>query len=266
MPFRGFSGDNQLITLNKKNVKQFFLVVLAVSCFYFPSITATNLTEKERDKVRAVLSEWIDPRAEIKSIEKTPMKDLLEVRIANELVYVDRRAEFLISEGQLINLKTGENLTAKRKEQILSIDFSTLPLHLAVKTKTNFKKGAPQRVLAIFEDPYCSYCRKLRITLDSFDNLTVYSFLYPILGEKSLETSKSVWCAAEPSKALNKLMISNKEPSNTDEPCDYPSDKVIELGRSLGIQATPTIFLSNGKRIPGAISKKDLEIAFKSLD
>ena len=44
-----------------------------------------------------------------------------------------------------------------------------------------------------------------------------------------------------------------------DGTCDNPVAKTVELGKKLGIQATPTLFLANGHRVPGAAPAAKLE-------
>jgi thiol:disulfide interchange protein DsbC len=41
--------------------------------------------------------------------------------------------------------------------------------------------------------------------------------------------------------------------------CDTPINDTIKLARDLGVTSTPTLILSSGKRLPGALSAEDLE-------
>ncbi|MFX8766498.1 thioredoxin fold domain-containing protein, partial [Acinetobacter baumannii] len=58
----------------------------------------------------------------------------------------------------------------------------------------------------------------------------------------------------------NDWMLKGQPPS-VQGACDNPIDSVSALGQRLRVNATPTIFLSNGRRIPGAISLAQLEAA-----
>jgi thiol:disulfide interchange protein DsbC len=122
-------------------------------------------------------------------------------------------------------------------------------------------RGNGKRVFATFEDPNCGYCKKLAKDLQAMNDVTIYTFLYPILSPDSSEKSKAIWCAADRAKAWNDWMINNTNPgSKTD--CDTSAvDKVVALGQKLNIRGTPTIFLANGERIPGAVSVAKLEQA-----
>lgn len=74
-----------------------------------------------------------------------------------------------------------QDLTRARVDELASIRFADLPLKMAIKTV----KGDGKRVMAVFEDPNCPYCRKLHETMRGIDNVTVYTFLLNILSEDS---------------------------------------------------------------------------------
>ena len=38
-----------------------------------------------------------------------------------------------------------------------------------------------------------------------------------------------------------------------------PIDKVLETGRKLGVNSTPTLFLANGERLTGGLQAEDLK-------
>lgn len=211
--------------------------------------------------VKSAVEGWLKGRFKVDSVFKTPMPGLVEVRIGTDLLYADEKAGFAIVEGQMLNLKTGENITAARLEEINTIDFSKLPRELAMKTV----KGNGKRVIAVFEDPYCSFCRTYRKTLLDLNNVTIYTFFYPILRAESETVAKNAWCAKNREEAWNDWMLLGKEPPKPAGTCNFQSAKIVELGRSLGVSGTPTTFLSDGRRMQGAISKDRLEKALAEL-
>jgi hypothetical protein len=73
------------------------------------------------------------------------------------------------------------------------IKFSDLPFAFALKAV----KGNGKRVIAVFKDPNCGYCKRFRQNLQDVDNVTVYTFLYNILSPESAVKSKNVWCSAD---------------------------------------------------------------------
>ena len=41
--------------------------------------------------------------------------------------------------------------------------------------------------------------------------------------------------------------------------CANPVDKLLEAGRKLGVNSTPTLFLANGERLTGGLAADDLK-------
>jgi thiol:disulfide interchange protein DsbC len=185
------------------------------------------------------------------------MPGIVEVRIGTDILYANERGTFAIVEGQMVDLKTGVSITAARIEEISKVDFSKLPLELAMKTV----RGTGKRVLAVFEDPYCSFCRTYRKTLLDLNNVTIYTFYFPILRAESETISRNAWCAKNREEAWNDWMLFGKEPPKAGADCKFQSAKLLDLGKSMGVSGTPTTFFSDGRRLSGAISKDRLEQA-----
>jgi thiol:disulfide interchange protein DsbC len=126
--------------------------------------------------------------------------------------------------------------------------------------------GDGKRVIAVFEDPNCGYCKRLRQTaLKDLNNVTIYTFLYNILSEDSFAKSKNIWCSADRGKAWDEWMVNGKMAPQAPASCETPNDKVLALGQKLHIQGTPAIFFTDGSRIPGAVDQKALETKLASL-
>ena len=193
----------------------------------------------------------------VKAIRATPY-GLYEVQMGNEIVYTDRNVSFVF-DGTLIDAKTRKDVTAERLEQLSRIVFDDLPLDLAFKQV----KGNGQRKIAIFEDPNCGYCKQLRQTLQKVDNLTVYTFLLPILSPDSTQKVRDVWCAKDRGAVWDAWMLNGQVPPKTDA-CDVPIDRMLELAKKLSVRGTPAIFFANGSRVPGAISQQELEQRLKA--
>ncbi|MFZ9392178.1 MAG: DsbC family protein [Burkholderiaceae bacterium] len=208
--------------------------------------------------VKGAVETWLKGRFKVDSVSRTAMPGMIEVRIGTDLIYVDEKGQFAIVEGQMINLKTGENLTAARLEEINRVDFAKLPKELAIKTV----RGSGKRTLAVFEDPYCSFCRTYRKTLTELNNVTIYTYFYPTLRAESETISRNAWCAKNREEAWNDWMLFGKEPPKAAADCKFASAKLVELGRSLGVSGTPTTFLGDGRRLTGAISRDRLEQLF----
>jgi thiol:disulfide interchange protein DsbC len=158
-----------------------------------------------------------------------------------------------IFSGNIIDAKTMQNITEKRLLDLTGIKWEDLPLDGAFKTV----RGNGKRLLAIFSDPNCPYCKRFEKDLAKVDDVTIYTFLYPILSPDSHEKSKAVWCSADKSKAWSDLMLNGTVPSAAG--CDTPIEKNLALGRKYRVTGTPTLVFANGERVPGVIAADLIE-------
>ena len=197
----------------------------------------------------------------VESVTKSGYLGLYEVYADGNILYTDEKMTAFIAGGQLIDGKSLKNVTDERMRKLTAIKFSDLPLERAIKQV----RGDGKRVLATFEDPNCGYCKRLAKDLQKLDNVTIYTFLLPILSEDSLKKSKQIWCSADRVKAWNDWMLEGRAPGGKDD-CDTSAvTKNQEFGRRLNISGTPTIFFADGERVPGAIPLPKLEQKLSQL-
>ena len=188
----------------------------------------------------------------VEAVAKTPYLGLYEVRVGGEILYTDEKMNYLFS-GNIIDAKTMQNITEKRLRELTAVKWENLPLDAAFKTV----RGNGKRTLAVFSDPNCPYCKRFEKDLAKVDDITIYTFLYPILSPDSHEKSKAVWCSADKSKAWSELMLKGTVPAAAR--CDTPIEKTLQLGRKYRVTGTPTLVFANGERVPGAIPAEQLE-------
>lgn len=193
----------------------------------------------------------------VDSVKATPYSGLYEVVLdSGELVYTDEAVTHVIT-GSIIDTATRRNLTEARKNELNAIDFASLPLKQAVK----HVRGKGERVIATFEDPNCGFCKRLAQEIQAMDNVTVYTFLYPILSADSTTKSKQIWCSEKPGDAWMDWIADGIKPTAAAD-CDTKAiDENVELGQQLRVSGTPTIFLADGSRIGGYVPADKLEAA-----
>jgi len=212
----------------------------------------------------AAIRKTIEPRlgehVKVDSVTKTPYGGLFEVRVGSDIFYTDAKADYLFI-GRVVNARTFEDYTTARVEELSKIKFADLPFDSAIK----MVKGNGKNVIAVFEDPNCVYCKRLHHMLRGVDNVTVYTFMYNILAPDSVTKSRNVWCSADRSKAWEDWMLNGKEAPPAPANCTAPNEKILALGQKMKVTGTPTIFFTDGTRIPGAIDAKALENKFASL-
>jgi thiol:disulfide interchange protein DsbC len=197
--------------------------------------------------------------AKIEGVQPGPIPGLWEVRLRTSegmrVLYTDATGSYVI-QGNIYETRTDRNLTEERMRKLNAVKFEALPLDLAVKVQ----RGNGKRVLAMFSDPYCPACRSFERSLAQVDDVTIYVFMYPVIRPENTNHSRAVWCSADRAKAWLELAAQAKpKVPEAAASCANPVDKVLELGRKLAVNSTPTLILANGERVSGGLSPEDLK-------
>lgn len=222
----------------------------SLSTLLLTSVLATSAyasnddwAKRVKEQLRANTGGKVQPEA----VTRTPIAGLFEVTTGLEVFYVDEAGRYALVEGHLLDLKTRRDLTRSRLEDLARIDFNALPFDLALKTV----RGNGKRRIAVFEDPACPYCRALHTLLSQLDDVTIYTFPYPILSPDSDAKARAALCASDRNGAWASLVMTGRVlPA---KPCRSSVDQVIELGARLRIRGTPTVFFVDGSRAQGAV-------------
>ncbi|MBA2674889.1 DsbC family protein [Ramlibacter sp.] len=203
--------------------------------------------------LRKNLAERMPQMPKIDEVTRAPIAGLLELRIGADIFYSDMEGNFLL-EGEMVETKTRRNLTQERVNKLTAIDFDKLP----VKDAFVIVRGDGKRKLAVFEDPNCPYCKRFERDLQKVDNVTVYMYLYPILGQDSADKSRSIWCAKDRGKAWLDFMV--RDQAVVAATCDVaPIARNVEFGKKHRITGTPTMVFTDGTRVPGAVGADQIE-------
>jgi thiol:disulfide interchange protein DsbC len=206
--------------------------------------------------IRKNIAERLPDFPKIDEVSKTPIPGIYELRIGAEVLYSDERGEHII-QGELIETKTRNNLTQARVDKLSAIDFASLPLKDAIV----WKQGTGARKLVVFADPNCGYCKKFEKEMQSVKDVTVYTFLYPILGGDSPDKSRNIWCAKDNSVAWRDWMINGTPaPRSMGDKCDTTAlQRNVALGKKYRVNGTPALVFEDGKRVPGAMAPDQVE-------
>ena len=219
------------------------------------TIACTGAALADEATIRKNLAERLPTFPKIDELAKTPIPGVWEVRIGTEILYTDDNGAYLI-EGQIIDLKSKANLTEERTAKLTAIDFAALPL----KDAMVWKQGSGARKLVVFADPNCGYCKRFERDLNNVKDVTVYTFLYPILGPDSTDKSRSIWCSKEPTKTWRAWMLDGTTPQRAPDACDTGVlDRNLALGRKHKVNGTPALVFESGRRVPGAMSAAEVE-------
>jgi thiol:disulfide interchange protein DsbC len=235
-----------------KNHTTSVLRTLSIALFMGIGMAAVQAQEAV---IRKNMAERLPDFPKIDEINKTAVPGIYELRIGTDIFYSDEQGQHLI-QGQLIETRTRTNLTQARIEKLTAINFASLPLKDAVVSK----QGTGARRLVVFSDPNCGYCKKLERDLVQLKDVTIYTFIYPILGEDSADKARNIWCAKDQIKTWRSWMLDGAEPLKAMGQCD-PSvlQRNTEMGHKYRINGTPALVFENGKRVPGVMGLDAIE-------
>ena len=205
--------------------------------------------------IRKNIAERMPDFPKIDEVSKTPVPGLWEVRIGNELLYTDEQGNHLI-QGTVFDTRAKLNLTEQRLDKLNAIDFDKLQFKDAMVVK----QGSGARKLAVFADPNCGYCKRFERDLLMVKDVTIYTFLYPVLGPDSNEKSRAVWCSKDAMKTWRAWMFDGVAPPKVTGTCDTGAiDRNTAFGRKYRINGTPAVVFEDGRRVPGAMPAAEVE-------
>jgi thiol:disulfide interchange protein DsbC len=194
------------------------------------------------------------PEMAVESVQKTPFSGLYEVVVGGRIPYTDEKVSYIFI-GNLIDARGAaeRDLTRERNAQ-LAIQTLKKASDQAIKRV----RGNGKRVIYTFEDPNCGYCKQLQKELAKINDITIYTFLWPILSQDSIDKSRTIWCAKDRAKAWDDFMLRGAA-AQSDGNCVVPFEKNHELTQRFGIRGTPAIFLADGRMLGGFLPAAELE-------
>lgn len=220
-----------------------------------PSFSASTPVEARApqpvlEKIVATLKERI-PDLTVLDVYTSPVPGLYEVLASDGLIYTDATGDHILM-GPLIATQGRKNLTEQRFDELTRVDFASLPFELAIKEV----RGKGTRRIAVFADPKCPYCQELEGQLGKIDDLTVYTFLYPLetVHPGATAQARQIWCAADRGAAWTSWMRSKQEVPAAPSDCSAdPIKRIDGLGHKLHLDTTPTVFFESGRRLTGTV-------------
>lgn len=195
------------------------------------------------------------PKMSVDSVGRTPFAGMFEVVVDGQVFYTDAKLSYLFS-GNLLDVRGQQprNLTQETTGRLAAGA-------LAKSTDSAVKRvrGNGKRVLYTFEDPNCGYCKELQKELVKLNDVTIYTFLWPILSADSVEKSRTIWCARDRAKAWDDYMIKGVALKGKSD-CDTSAlERNAKLAQRFGLRGTPAIYIGTGEQVGGYVPAEKLE-------
>jgi thiol:disulfide interchange protein DsbC len=230
------------------------MACVAVNSAWAQENTKTDASAKEIATVKKLLEARF-PGAPISNVSKSPYFGLYEAQLDDRMLYTDAKVDYVLV-GSVYDTATRTNLTEQRMRKMNRVAWESLPLDIALKKV----KGDGSRKLAVFSDADCPFCKRLETEMKRLDNVTVYTFLFPIeqLHPDAARKSARIWCAPDRLKAWDDWFDSAKLPDNKGD-CATPIAQTALLGQKFHVNATPTLIFADGSVVAGALPLDRLE-------
>ena len=236
-------------------MKRIFPLLMAMIAAMALVAPATRAQDADEARLRQAVQAKF-PKVVVESITKTPFGGLYEVVLGGEIIYMDAKAEFMMG-GALYDIRTANirNITQDTSQRLASKALTS-----SHDSAIKMVRGNGKRVIYTFEDPNCGYCKQLYKELGTMTDITIYTFLLPILSPDSMEKSRAIWCSKDRAKAWDQMMTKGVLTEQI-KPCDGPMEKNAQLAQRFNIRGTPAIFLASGQQLGGYIPAAQIEQA-----
>ncbi|MBA4285815.1 MAG: disulfide bond formation protein DsbC [Xanthomonadaceae bacterium] len=200
------------------------------------------------------------------NVRPSPVDGLYEIQHQREFAYVTADGRYLLR-GDLVDLKTGEELTENRRR----VDRLDVLAKLGSKKLIEFAPPPPmvaKYTVTVFTDIDCGYCRKLHSEIAQFNakGIAIRYAFYPRSGPdtESWYSAEAVWCAADQRKALTEAKA-GAQIKLKGKACDNPVAEEFQLAQDMGIRGTPMMVLPNGDIYPGYVPASQLAAKLAEL-
>jgi thiol:disulfide interchange protein DsbC len=233
-----------LCDLDLFGVNMKYSAIILFSFFISSTVFADDDAKKE--ELNTAISRFL-PDVEIDSIDATPIEGLYQVVIGSDIIYMTRDGGYVIK-GEILDINERRNLT----EDVRAGTRVKYLNDIKKDEYIEFTAENAQDAIYVFTDIDCGYCRKLHRDVPELNakGISVRYLAYPRAGVESAagREMSHVWCAQDKQKALTSAK--NRE-SIEAKTCNDPVAEQYALGQKLGVRGTPSIYLQNGRNLPG---------------
>ena len=226
------------------------LIMLLLAALSMVAVTGSADELVLTEQLKKVLPQ----NADISDVQPTAVPGVYEVTVGSRTFYAHSNGEFLLV-GEMFDLNRNVNLADERRGDRMQDALAAIPeSRMIVMGPEN-----PKRVMTVFTDVDCAYCRKLHRDVPALNEagLQVRYLMFPRagLGSKSYQTSVSVWCSEDRVDAITRAKLGQAIEPKT---CENPVAEHYKLGQDIGISGTPTLVMDDGRIVPGYLPPQAL--------
>jgi thiol:disulfide interchange protein DsbC len=229
-------------------MKIWFTAVLLASL-----VASALAAEPDLNRIKSSLAKTF-PEVATVTLRPSPLSGLYELVLDTQIYYVSADGKHLFL-GDLVETRTRTNLTEAAREKISTRLLNEIGEHDMVVLAPK----ETRHTITVFTDVDCPYCARLHQDVPELNRqgVKVRYLLYPRagIGSETYRRSVAAWCAADRIKAVGIAKNGGRLDMKT---CANPVERHYRLGERLGISGTPTIYLENGRKIPGYVPPAQL--------
>jgi thiol:disulfide interchange protein DsbC len=211
-------------------------------------------------RVHAALRK-LDPKIQVERIAPSRLPGFHEAIVGGQVVYVSDDGRYLL-QGVAYDIEAKKNLgeesmAALRRELLKTVPHSE---------RIVFAPPNPKYTVVVFTDVECGFCRKFHNEIAEYNRqgIAVEYLAFPRMGmgSEDFRTMISVWCAADPRKAMTDAKNDRRVPRKD---CKNPVAAHFHLGQRIGLAGTPMILAEDGTQLGGYVSPAELRAKLDKL-
>jgi thiol:disulfide interchange protein DsbC len=204
--------------------------------------------------IRAAVAK-LAPGARIEQIRPSSLAGVSEVVVGADVLYVSDDGRHLIR-GSLVDTTVEIDLTERTRIELRAAALAALPADALVR----FEAASPAtRRVTVFTAVDCGYCRRFHAQIDAYlaAGITIDYVLLPLGGpnSESDRVSARVHCAKDRQAAFTAATFGNVFDADD---CESSYRRGIELADAFGINTTPTIIGTDGRKLGGYLTPAQL--------
>lgn len=200
-------------------------------------------------------------KVKVTDMRATPVDGIYRLRLdTGDVVFSDATGHYLLTGDMYENTSHG---LVDVSEQQASKDRQAALAKVPSRDMVVFRPaGKVKGSVTIFADITCPYCRQLHSHIAELnqDGVEVRYMAFPRAGTDSPAAAElaQVFCSRNRQQSMT-AAYQGSMPTNTGSQCADIISRDYELGRSLGVQGTPSIIFPDGSLVAGVMSVKQLE-------